>query len=86
MRYTLGDIKSKVIETILENGGGNPGELSGSSNILFGAGLDSFSFLNVIMELELDFDIKISTEDLSCQYNQTVQGLSEMISQRVELS
>ena len=81
MVLDLQDIKTILIDLIDQNSAISI-EIHDKTNIVTSAGLDSFGLLNFIMDVELEFDVKLSTDDLSDDANQTVAGLANLVARR----
>lgn len=78
----LSDIEAAVIEGI-QDSSGQQGALTGASNFVQSGLLDSFAILSLIMQLEQQFAIKFSIEDLANTEMQTVSGLAQAIAEKL---
>ena len=81
MVLDMQDTKTILIDLIDQNSAISI-EIHDKTNIVTSAGLDSFGLLNFIMDVELEFDVKLSTDDLSDDANQTVAGLANLVARR----
>ena len=81
----LSDIEAAVIEGI-QDSAGQQGALTGASNFVQSGLLDSFAILSLIMQLEQQFAIKFSIEDLANTEMQTVSGLAQAIAEKLAKS
>ena len=81
MVLELQDIKTILVDLIDQNSTIST-ETHDKTNIVTSSGLDSFGLLNFIMDVELEFDVKLSTDDLSDDANQTVAGLAKLVARR----
>ena len=80
------EICSKVIE-ILENKASLPGEMLEEKlayRYLDAGHIDSFSILNMIIEIEDTFAITLSAEDIESDSFRTPGGLTEIIEDKLE--
>ena len=76
------DIKASLMDLIHQNSANDSIETNDATNIVTAAGLDSFALLNFIMDVELEFEVELSTDDLSDEANQTVGGLASLLAKR----
>jgi acyl carrier protein len=79
---TLSDIEAAVIEGI-QDSGGQQGTLTGTTNFVQSGLLDSFAILSLIMQLEQQFAIKFTVDELANTELQTVTGMAQAIADKL---
>lgn len=79
---TLSDIEAAVIEGI-QDSAGQQGTLTGTTNFVQSGLLDSFAILSLIMQLEQQFAIKFSIDELANTELQTVAGMAQAIADKL---
>ena len=80
---TQTEIESKVMALIAQNAAMEL-ELTSESNFVSTQILDSFAILSLIMQLESEFQIKFSVEEIADESLQTVAGLSAAIAKKLD--
>lgn len=79
---TLTEIEAAVIEGI-EESTGQQAALNSATNFVQSGLLDSFAILSLIMQLEQQFAIKFTIDELADTELQTVSGLAQAIANKL---
>lgn len=79
---TLSEIEAAVIEGI-QDSAGQQGTLTSTSNFVQSGLLDSFAILSLIMQLEQQFAIKFTIDELANTELQTVSGMAQAIADKL---
>jgi len=79
---TLTDIEAALIECI-QDSAGQQGTLTSTSNFVQSGLLDSFAILSLIMQLEQQFAIKFTIDELTNTELQTVSGMAQAIADKL---
>ena len=79
---TLSEIEAAVIEGV-QDSAGQQGTLTSTSNLVQSGLLDSFAILSLIMQLEQQFAIKFTIDELTNTELQTVSGMAQAIADKL---
>lgn len=79
---TLSEIEAAVIEGV-QDSAGQQGTLTSTSNFVQSGLLDSFAILSLIMQLEQQFAIKFTIDELANTELQTVSGMAQAIADKL---
>jgi len=79
---TLSEIEAAVIEGV-QDSAGQQGTLTSTSNFVQSGLLDSFAILSLIMQLEQQFAIKFTIDELTNTELQTVSGMAQAIADKL---
>ena len=79
---TLSEIEAAVIEGV-QDSAGQQGTQTSTSNFVQSGLLDSFAILSLIMQLEQQFAIKFTIDELTNTELQTVSGMAQAIADKL---
>jgi acyl carrier protein len=72
----------KVMELIVEQGGADP-ETTTLETVLGSVGMDSISTVELVMELEIAFDIELANDEIDPFFKKTIQELVNYIDSKL---
>lgn len=72
-----------IADYLIDSGVVFDGTVIGEYNFIKSGAIDSFSLLSLIMEIEAEYGIKITTDDLLDESLATISGMASLISKKL---